>query len=321
MSGPASVVEPETMLRIRVPASTSNLGAAFDAVGLALRLYLRLELRRIGEGPSRLEFEGKDAHLVPADESNLIWRVMAETAGRAGRQLPPFHLRIVNEIPITKGLGSSASACLAGAAAADRLCGLGLRAQDLLELAASREGHPDNVAPSLLGGLVASMGGARIRCARALFPESWTVVAVTPDFELETRRARAALPREIPHADAVFNVQRAAFLMAQIIQGRGEGLRQAMEDRLHQPYRSRLLPGFDEILGMEDSPGLLGVALSGAGSTVVAFADADAAGIGARIQAIFSRHGLESEVRLLGADNDGLVCETVRATSGEGCQP
>ena len=309
------------VLRIRVPASTSNLGAAFDAVGLALRLYLRLEVRRIGDERSRLEIAGTDARLVPADESNLIWRVMAETAARSGRRLPPFHLRVVNEIPITKGLGSSASACLAGAAAADHICGLGLVTQDLLEIAAAREGHPDNVAPSLLGGLVASMGGTRIRCARAVFPESWIVVAVTPAFELETRRARAALPREVLHSDAVFNVQRVAFLMTQIIQRRSEGLRQAMEDRLHQPYRSPLLPGFEEILRMEESPGLLGVALSGAGPTVVAFANADAPGIGARIRGIFARHGLESEVRLLGADNAGMVCETGGAMPGEGGEP
>ena len=169
------------------------------------------------------------------------------------------------------------------------------------------------MAPSLHGGLVASIGGETILCSRAAFPESWTVVAATPEFELETKRARAALPREIAHADAVFNVQRAAFLMAQIVQGRGEGLREAMRDRLHQPYRSALLPGLAEILELEDCEGLLGVALSGAGSTVIAFTDSHAEEAGEKMRAIFARHGLKSMVRLLRADNVGMARETGEA--------
>jgi homoserine kinase len=295
--------------RIRVPASTSNLGAAFDAVGLALQLHLTLEVCLLDQGISRIEFTGQDAHLVPSDESNLIWRTMAEVAATRGVQLPPFLLRVENRIPITKGLGSSASAILAGAAAASFLCRLNLTPEELLEIAAAREGHPDNVAPALYGGLVASMSGDRILCSRSRFPSDWTVVAVTPDFELETKRARAVLPAQVPYHDAVYNVQRAAFLMAQLVQGRKEGLREAMADALHQPYRSELLPGLNEVLAMEPSEGLLGVALSGAGSTVVAFADSHGSEIGARIRSIFARHGLSSQVRLLKADNEGLVVE------------
>ena len=296
--------------KIRVPGTTANLGSAFDAVGLALQLYLRLDLVRLGSGPSRLEYSGQDEHLIPPDESNLIWRVMAQVAAEHGTQLPPFSLKVENDIPITKGLGSSASACLAGAAAADFLCGLQLQPGDFLKTAATLEGHPDNVAPALYGGLVASISGEQILCSRSAFPSHWTVVAVTPAFELETKKARAVLPRQVPHADAVFNVQRAAFLMAQIVQGCREGLRQAMTDRLHQPYRSGLLPGLREILEMDDCEGLLGIALSGAGSTVVAFADARAGEIGSLISAVFARHGLASQVRLLKADNAGMVIET-----------
>jgi homoserine kinase len=302
-------IDSQSALRIRIPATTANLGAAFDAVGLALQLYLRLEVRRLAGGDSRIEFSGKDAALVPTGAGNLIWRVMADTAGRKGESLPPFALTVRNEIPITKGLGSSATACLAGAAAADFLCRLELSQDELLGIASAWEGHPDNVAPSLLGGLVSSVSGEKILCSRAAFPESWTVVAVTPDFELETRKARAALPPQVPHADAVFNVQRAAFLVSQILQGRREGLREAMRDRLHQPYRSPLLPGLEEVLAMEDSEGLLGVALSGAGPTVIAFADARAAEIGERIRAAFARRNLASEVRLLKADSRGMIRE------------
>jgi homoserine kinase len=155
--------------RIRVPASTSNLGAAFDAVGVALQLYLTLEIRE-SRAQSHVEVSGQDAHLIPTDASNLIWRTMTDFAARHSAGLPPFLLRIQNEIPITKGLGSSASAHLAGAAAASFLCGLNLPADALLQYAAEREGHPDNVAPALWGGLVASISGDRIHVSRSIFP-------------------------------------------------------------------------------------------------------------------------------------------------------
>jgi homoserine kinase len=297
--------------RIRVPASTSNLGSAFDAVGLALQLYLTLEIHE-SETESRIEFSGQDAHLIPADASNLIWRTMADFAARHSAVLPPFSLSVLNEIPITKGLGSSASAHLAGAAAARFLCGLNLPPDALLRFAAEREGHPDNVAPALWGGLVASISGERIHVSRCDFPPAWTVVAVTPEFELETKKARAVLPTQVSLHDAVFNVQRAAFLMAQLVQGRREGLREAMRDTLHQPYRCDLLPGLREILSIEDCEGLIGVALSGAGSTVVAFADSGEEAIGSRIREIFSRHGLAARTRLLKADNQGLTVQEVR---------
>ena len=296
--------------KIRVPASTSNLGAAFDAVGLALQLHLTIDVEEQGHGDPHFEFSGEGARQIPTDESNLIWRVMAEVAALSGRSLPPFRLKADNRIPVTKGLGSSAAAIVAGAAAADFLCRLNLSPHDLLDFAAAREGHPDNAAPALFGGLVSSIGGPPILCSRSEFPPDWTVVAVTPDFELETRRARAVLPAQVSYRDAVYNVQRAAFLMAQLVRGRKEGIREAMSDALHQPYRSDLITGLNEVLGIESSEGLLGIALSGAGSTVVAFTDSHEAEIGACIQSVFTRHGLESEVRLLKADNDGLVVET-----------
>ncbi len=301
--------------RIRVPGSTSNLGAAFDAVGLALQLYLTVDVRPSDTPQPDIEVTGEDARLIPRDESNLIWRVIHETAARHDVVPPRFALRIDNGIPITKGMGSSAAACLAGAAAASLLCGLDLTPEALLRDAVRREGHPDNVAPALYGGLVASIAAETVLCSRSVFPSHWSVVAVTPDFELETRLARAVLPQEVSRHDAVYNVQRAAFLMSQLVQGRADGLREAMRDRLHQPFRAPLLPGLQEILAMDGSAGLLGVALSGAGSTVVAIADAREAEIGEQIRSIFARHGLAAEVRVLKADNRGLEVEELNESA------
>jgi homoserine kinase len=222
-------------------------------------------------------------------------------------KLPYFDIRVENEIPIMKGLGSSAAAILAAAAAVSYFCGLHWEPDRLLEIAMAREGHPDNVAPSLWGGLVASISGAKVICSRSEFPDGWTVVAVTPEKGLETQVARSVLPSQIPYPHAVYNIQRSAFLMAQLVQGRREGLREAMSDMLHQPYRCDLLPGLKEILAMESSEGLLGVALSGAGSTVVALADSHEAEIGARIARIFQSYGIAAQTRLLKADNTGLI--------------
>jgi len=307
------VIGDDRGIRIRVPASTSNLGPAFDAVGLALQLYLTLEARELDEGPSRMEFFGEDAQLIPSDDSNLIWRTMTDIAVEAGSHLPFLTLRIENEIPVAKGLGSSAAARLAAAAAVNFFCNLNWGPEELLQLVTLREGHPDNVAPSLWGGLVASMGGDRIFCSRSSFPPNWTVIAVTPDFELETSLARSVLPLQVPRQHAIYNVQRTAFLMAQLAQGRSEGLREAMSDLLHQPYRCELLPGLKDVLAMENYDGLLGVALSGSGSTVIAFADSHEKEIGARISDIYKAHGLLSQVRLLKADNTGLTLQPLSA--------
>ncbi len=305
-TSPGSIPEVPS-IRIRVPASTSNLGPAFDAAGIALRLYLHVEVTRRDGEASEIDFRGKDAHLVPRDRTNLIWRTMEEVAEESGRQLPSFSMRIENEIPITKGLGSSASACLAAAAAADFLCGLKLPREEWLKIATVREGHPDNAAPALYGGLVSCISGETILCSRAVFPPDWTIVAVTPDFELETKKARSVLPAEIPYRDAVFNLQRVAFLISQLSQGRRDGIREAMRDRLHQPYRGPLMPGLQEILDMDDERGLIGRALSGAGSTVVALADSCEDEIAEHMCRIFRSRGLNAEARLLKADNDGLA--------------
>jgi homoserine kinase len=297
------------IMRIRVPASTSNLGPAFDAVGLALQLYLSVEVQALDKGPSHMEVSGEDAHLIPAESANLIWHTMKELAGEAGSRLPFFVLKIENQIPVSKGLGGSAAALLVAAAATSFLCGFGWGAEKLLEIVAKREGHPDNAAPSLWGGLVASIQDQKILCSKLKFPSKWTVVSVTPNLEVPTKIARSVLPGRIARQDAIYNIQRTAFLIAQLIEGRGEGLREAMSDLLHQPYRYKLVPGLEEILSMEDRQGLLGIALSGAGPTVVAFADSHEAEIAASISDIFKSHGLSAQSRLLKADNTGLVIE------------
>ena len=299
-------------VKIRVPASTSNLGPAFDAVGLAFQLYLTVDAEELEQGPSTIAYTGEDPQLVSWDESissGVPWRKWRRSTASGCRPSPSGSQ--------TKSRSPKGWEQRGGAAGRGRgcrfFCAGGWTREKLLELVSAREGHPDNVAPSLWGGLVASIGGVngagKVLCSKSEFPEEWTAIAVTPDFEIKTDFARSILPPQISRGDAVYNIQRVAFLMAQLVQGRREGLREAMADLLHQPYRAELLPGLKEVLEMEDCEGLLGIALSGAGSTVIAFADSHQMEIGTRICRVFDSHGITSRIRFLKADNTGLVVE------------
>ena len=296
-------------IRVRVPASSANLGPGFDSLALAVGHYLRCTLRA-SAGGLQIAATGTDAGEIPRDESNLIWRTFARLAGeKAGTG---FALEIANEIPLGRGLGSSAAAILAGLALADAWSGANRGKQRMVEIAAGLEGHPDNVAAAALGGLVVSCQAedGRILTAPCAFPNEIQVVLVVPELQLATEAARAALPQQYTRRDAVFNVQRAALFVAALQSGRPELLHEAMRDRLHQPYRAPLIPGFADALKLENVPGLLGMALSGAGPSVIAFCQPDAAlAAGKAIADCFRRRGLPAEVRPLSVDSTGLVVE------------
>ncbi len=304
------------MIRVRVPATTSNLGPGFDAVGLALRLHNTLALE--GAETPAIEIEGEGAETLPRDPSHLAYRAalaiaehpLAEHAGggRGGRaRLRAFHLRQVNRIPLARGLGSSAAAILGGAVAANALLGGPLDTQALLDLATEMEGHPDNVAPALLGGaVVCARTPDGVRWLRVGTPRLAAVVAV-PDFAVSTQEARRLLPAQVPFADAVFNVTRTALLIAALTAGRTDLLGEATQDRLHQPYRARLVPGLADVFAAARRAGAHGVALSGSGPTVLAFGDAP--GIGEAMAAAFRAAGAGCRILRVEIDTDGAVVE------------
>jgi homoserine kinase len=282
-------------IRIRVPASSANLGPGFDALGLALDLYLTCQFR--ASHSLRITARGTDADDIPLDESNLIWRTALEVASRVDSQLQPVELEIDNCIPLGKGLGSSAAALTAGVIIADHLLGLHWKPARILDEAARIEGHPDNVAACVLGSIVASAidGGGVARAVRMELPQSFEVAVVVPDFVLPTSKARAVLPEYYPKSDAVFNVQRAALLMAALAAGDRHAFPTALEDRMHQPFRCSLVPGLAEILKLR-APGLLGCALSGAGPSVLVFHERGFEDVCDLVRQIFAAHGCQSEV-------------------------
>src|SRR5215213_6403800 len=297
-------------LEVRVPASTSNLGPGFDCFGLALKLYLTVKATALPEAsePCRVETSGaKENETLPRNAVNLIYRAMSFAARREGVSLPPVELTVHNEIPLASGLGSSAAAIVAGIKLSSLLTGTSISDQTILNYATEFEGHPDNVAASIYGGFLASCTSSdgTVISTRFDWPAQIRVVVVSPHSQLPTHVARAALPRTITRTDAVHNLQRTALLTAALAQQRYELLWEAMRDRLHQPYRESLVPGLAEALALPRMLGLLGIALSGAGPSIVALAYENEDEIGARIAQCFRAHNIESTTRTLEVDNLG----------------
>ena len=260
---------------IAVPCSTSNLGSGFDAVGIALggpHLLLRATPGGTGLRIARISGEGADR--LPRDATNRLVHAAHLAAEKAGRKPADLsaELEVHSSIPLQRGLGSSAAAALAGALLADRLLGGAVSEHRALEVAVGLEGHPDNVVPSLRGGAqvaILDASGHVVSCPISIGAPLQAAVFI-PEAELETKAARAVLPRTVSLGDAVHNLGRAALLVAALQSGRIELLAEAMDDRLHQPARSKLLPWLPSLIAAAREAGAAGAALSGAGTTVLA---------------------------------------------------
>lgn len=297
---------PPSSWSLRVPASSANLGPGFDALGLALSVYLTCRFR---PAPAlAIRATGRDAAQISTGGDNLIWQTALNVARDTGSPLPPIELEIHNDIPLGKGMGSSAAALVAGVIIANRLLELGWSQHSILNEAARIEGHPDNVAACVLGSVVASAidSGGVARSVRLELPQHFHVSVIVPDFPLPTHEARRALPGHYSKADTVFNVQRAALLTAALATGSTAAFPAAFEDRLHQPYREPLVPGLAAILKLR-APGLLGCTLSGAGPSVLVFYEKGHEQVCDLVRQIFAHHGRASEILHSGIDRGGYT--------------
>jgi homoserine kinase len=301
-----------TWYTVRVPASSANLGPGFDALGMALGVYLTCRFRR--SATLEIRVGGRDAASIPAGPDNLIWQTAVAVAESLGLRMPSIELEISNQIPLGKGMGSSAAALTAGVVVADCLLDLGWKPARVLDEAARLEGHPDNVAACILGGIVASAidSGGVARAVRIEMAQRFGVGVVVPDFELPTAQARAVLPAVYSRADAVFNVQRASLLIAALAAGATWAFPATLEDRLHQPYRAPLVPGLDEIVRLR-APGLLGCTLSGAGPSILVFFERGHESVCDLVRQIFRLHGHDSDTLLAGIAEKGFELESHRA--------
>lgn len=260
---------------LTVPATTANLGPGYDALGLALDVRNLLEAEVLPDRPGHVEVsvEGEGAQALPRGGSHLAYRALVRSFRDRGLEPPGLRLRQVNRVPLARGMGSSAAAIVAGLALAARLLEEPDWEPRALALATALEGHPDNVAPALLGGLVACGTTPKgPRAARLPIHGAWRVALAIPDFEVSTAAARARLPELVPHRAAAHNLSRLALLIAALQQGEGD-LEAAVDDHLHQPYRAALVPGFHAALQAAREAGAPGAFLSGSGSTLAALVD------------------------------------------------
>lgn len=299
------------MITVRIPATTANLGPGFDCLGLALTLHNRVELRPASHWS--ISIEGEGAEQLERGPGNLVWRAACRLWDELGVAAPEgVALHLSNHIPLGRGLGSSAAAIVAGLVVANAWAGSRMSQERLLELATEMEGHPDNVAPALYGGFVATVGAEK-----GVFNVSLPLRAdirfgaCIPELILPTAIARQALPETVPHRDAVFNVGRVALMLAALTQNRPELLSAACQDRLHQPYRAALIPGFEQVCQAALAAGASAVTISGAGPTILTMmgSQADAEAIATAMCEAFSRSHISSRFMVLELDMTGAQIE------------
>lgn len=293
------------MIKIKVPATTANLGSGFDTFGLALTLYNEFSVDFSDSGDFSITTEPKNRELEDP-EKNLFVRVIKRVFQIHGSQLPPLKIYQKNNIPVARGLGSSATAIVASILAGYKLLGKSFSEEEFFKIAYEFEPHPDNLLPAWKGNFIIAVKEKEKTYYQQLdFPEKLKAIVVIPELELSTEEARKVLPEKIPISDAIFNIQRAALLVSIIQNKNFDLLKVAMEDKIHQPYRKKLIPGFDEAKNEGYKNGALGVAISGAGSTIVAFAKENFEKIGSSMAAVIKKEGLNVSYKILNVDKKG----------------
>ncbi len=280
---------------VHVPATTCNIGPGFDCIGLALNLWNEAAFSFETEGLS-ISVQGYSSSDIPAPENNLIYKTFAEYCRHNGKSVPrDLQIECNNRIPMGSGLGSSATAILTGLLAADTWLETGLSKAELLKIAAKIEGHPDNSAPAIYGGLVGIAMDEDVICEQSFPVAAWNTVIVVPHIDLPTKVARKALPEKVPLKDAIFNIGHAILVMRALENGDENLLRFAMRDRLHQPYRIPLITGSDALIKAAEDAGAAAAGLSGAGPGIIAFTMSGTDLILAKMKEALEIYNLETE--------------------------
>lgn len=301
------------MIRVQVPATTANMGPGFDTLGMALKLFNIVEMDAIGSS-LHIEVEGDGADIISKGTDNIVYQAALKVF-KAVNYIPEgLKIRIINNIPLARGLGSSAAAIVGGIVAANILTGNKLSEKDLLNLATEMEGHPDNVAPALLGGIIISVqDGEEVRYSKIELPYSLKCVVAIPDFILPTKVAREALPSSVSMSDAIYNISRTALLVAALMKQDLNQLAVAMDDKLHQPYRANLVPGMKKVFAAARLAGAKGVVLSGAGPTLISFCDENTELVASVMKDTFQQAGINARIMELEPNPVGAIAmETMK---------
>ena len=297
-------------VKVRVPGTSANCGPGFDCLGVACTIYNELELTLLREARLDIKITGDGAENIPVDDRNIVWRSIQKLLERAGKaqEYKGAIIRMDNGVPLSRGLGSSATAIVGGLKAANECLGNPFTNRDLLQMATEIEGHPDNVAPAIFGGFTISIiRNGKPECFSLMPKLPLKLVVTVPDFFLPTKAARAVLPAEIPMKDAVFNIGRAAMLTAALCKGNKSFLRSVFDDALHQPYRAKLIPGMYEVFKAARAAGALGASMSGAGPCLIAFTAENADAVGMAMRDAFAKNNVRSEYHIFDIDGTGAT--------------
>ena len=297
-------------VKVRVPGTSANCGPGFDCLGVACTIYNELELTLLEEERLDIEITGDGAENIPVDERNIVWRSIQKLLERAGKaqEYKGAIIRMDNGVPLSRGLGSSATAIVGGLKAANECLGNPFTNRDLLQMATEIEGHPDNVAPAIFGGFTISIvRNGKPECFSLMPKLPVKLVVTVPDFFLPTKAARAVLPAEVPMKDAVFNIGRAAMLTAALCKGNKSFLRSVFDDALHQPYRAKLIPGMYDVFKAARAAGALGASMSGAGPCLIAFTAENADAVGMAMRDAFAKNNVKSQYHVFDIDGTGAT--------------
>lgn len=305
---------------VKVPASTANIGPGFDCLGMALPIYntitieetvlpgTGIEINMISEEETINEMVFDD---IPRDENNLVYKAVEMLYNSIGQEPSELKINIQTGIPITRGLGSSSSIVVGGLLAANKLLGNPADETALLAIATEVEGHPDNVAPAILGGVVLATqeDDGTLSYCKLDWPEEWDISVCIPDFQLSTEIARSILPKEVPMQDAIFNAKHLAMLIKAIETNNPKLMKVALKDKLHQPYREKLVPGMKEVMeAFKHEDGVLGCVLSGAGPSLLVISHKyDLDKIKSTVKDIWEMQNIKCEVRTMKVEEQGAV--------------
>ncbi|RMD46329.1 MAG: homoserine kinase [Aquificota bacterium] len=294
-------------IKIKVPATSANLGAGFDTLGIALNLYNEF----IVEESNSIEIE--TVPRIPEFENlekNLFVRVLKETCEYLGNEFHGVKVKQIIKVPVSRGLGSSATAIVGAILASFTANKKQLKDEDFFNIAYKFEPHPDNLLPAWKGGLIsACVNNGKTYYSKIPFPKELKAIVVIPDFELSTEKAREVLPKNVPLKDAIFNVQRVSLFISALVNKNYELLKIAMDDKLHEPYRKNLILNFDKVKENALKEGALGVSLSGAGSCMIALAKKNFDNIGKAMVEAFKEKNINAEYKVLEVNEEGAKVE------------
>lgn len=300
---------------VKVPATTANLGPGFDCLGLALPIYNEITVEETVMPGSGVEINiidennDMDTLSIPLDENNIVYKAIELLYNFVGQSASDMKITIKTQIPVTRGLGSSASVIVGGLMAANKLLGNPADDAVLLSIASEVEGHPDNVAPAIFGGFcVASIEeDGSVSYSKIDWPENWKLTVLIPDYELDTKIARSILPETISVADAAYNIRKASMIIDSVYRKDADMMKKSLKDKLHQPYRAELIKGFTELTQLlENKDDILGCVISGAGPTILVISVNDGfEKVEDEVKQIFVDYNVNCDIRTLNIENEG----------------